>query len=84
MKIIDKAKKFFGSENTSEVEKVFVIKYDYNAVAIPSEEVINRIIFENNEKFSIWRDAMSNDLMIRCINIPRNSIIYGLTFKEIQ
>ena len=50
---------------------------------IPEDAYIEKIIFENNDKFKVYRDLLTHQLIIECENKPKDLSLYGIFFVEL-
>jgi len=68
-----------------EVEKEFEVIFNpLTCIAIPEEKHLIKVILENNTSFSTWRECQSQNIIVRCINKPRDMPLYSIKFKEVE
>jgi hypothetical protein len=62
----------------------FKLDEDYllNSRSLVSDQTISSIIYENNERFLVWKDP-EDGIQISCENRPRDALLLGIKWIEV-
>lgn len=66
-------------------EKEFRVIFDpLNCFIVPEEKHFIKVILENNKSFSTWKECRSQNIIVRCINKPRDMPLFSIKFEEVE